>query len=48
MTVRSSGSILMESVPLGVKLEDVKHDLEKVFSLFFQPRLDKVRTQLLT
>ncbi|KAF8855083.1 zinc transporter 1 [Acephala macrosclerotiorum] len=28
--VKSSGSILLESVPLGVSLEDVKHDLEKV------------------
>jgi zinc transporter 1 len=28
--VKNSGSILLESVPLGVNLEDVKHDLEKV------------------
>lgn len=28
--VKNSGSILLESVPLGVSLEDVKHDLEKV------------------
>lgn len=29
--VRNSGSILMESVPLGVNLDDVQHDLEMVF-----------------
>jgi zinc transporter 1 len=29
-SVKKSGSILLESVPLGVSLEDVKHDLEKV------------------
>jgi zinc transporter 1 len=28
--VKNSGSILLESVPLGVSLEDVRHDLEKV------------------
>ncbi|KAE8453080.1 hypothetical protein EG329_012267 [Mollisiaceae sp. DMI_Dod_QoI] len=28
--VKNSGSILLESVPIGVSLEDVKHDLEKV------------------
>merc|ERR1712098_756638 len=28
--VRNSGTILLESVPLGVNLDDVKHDLEKV------------------
>ncbi|THV79322.1 hypothetical protein D6D27_08998 [Aureobasidium pullulans] len=28
--VKNSGAILLESVPLGVNLEDVKHDLEKV------------------
>lgn len=28
--VKNSGVILLESVPLGVNLEDVKHDLEKV------------------
>ncbi|CAD0026175.1 unnamed protein product, partial [Aureobasidium pullulans] len=28
--VENSGAILLESVPLGVNLEDVKHDLEKV------------------
>jgi len=28
--VKRSGQILLESVPLGVSLEDVKHDLEKV------------------
>ncbi|KFY02927.1 hypothetical protein V490_00363 [Pseudogymnoascus sp. VKM F-3557] len=28
--VKNSGTILLESVPLGVSLEDVKHDLEKV------------------
>ncbi|KAL8934119.1 MAG: hypothetical protein Q9216_006065 [Gyalolechia sp. 2 TL-2023] len=28
--VRSSGSILLQSAPLGVDLEDVKHDLEKI------------------
>ncbi len=27
---KNAGSILLESVPLGVKLEDIKHDLEKV------------------
>merc|ERR1712093_460679 len=27
--VRNSGTILLESVPLGVNLDDVKHDLEK-------------------
>ncbi|KFY03734.1 hypothetical protein V490_00094, partial [Pseudogymnoascus sp. VKM F-3557] len=27
---KNSGVILLESVPLGVSLEDVKHDLEKV------------------
>jgi len=31
--VKNSGSILLQSVPLGVNLEDVKHDLEKVSSL---------------
>jgi hypothetical protein len=29
-TVKRSGQILLESMPLGVSLEDVKHDLEKV------------------
>ena len=29
--VKKSGTILLESVPLGVNLEDVKHDLEKVY-----------------
>lgn len=29
-TVKKSGQILLESVPLGVSVEDVKHDLEKV------------------
>ncbi|KFY67411.1 hypothetical protein V496_01602 [Pseudogymnoascus sp. VKM F-4515 (FW-2607)] len=28
--VRNSGTILLESVPLGVNLDDVQHDLEKV------------------
>ncbi|TVY92161.1 Zinc/cadmium resistance protein, partial [Lachnellula willkommii] len=28
--VKNSGSILLQSVPLGVNLEDVKHDLEKI------------------
>jgi len=28
--VKNSGSILLESVPLGVNLDDVKHDLEKI------------------
>ncbi|KAH8779263.1 putative metal ion resistance protein/transporter [Hyaloscypha sp. PMI_1271] len=28
--VKKSGQILLESVPLGVSVEDVKHDLEKV------------------
>ena len=28
--VKNSGSILLESVPLGVKIEDVQHDLEMV------------------
>jgi zinc transporter 1 len=28
--VKNSGSILLECVPIGVSLEDVKHDLEKV------------------
>ncbi|KAF4629245.1 hypothetical protein G7Y89_g8905 [Cudoniella acicularis] len=28
--IKSSGSILLQSVPLGVNLEDVKYDLEKV------------------
>lgn len=28
--VKNSGSILLESVPLGVTLEDIQHDLEKV------------------
>ncbi|KIW38204.1 hypothetical protein, variant 3 [Exophiala oligosperma] len=28
--VKNSGTILLESVPLGVNLDDVKHDLEKV------------------
>jgi len=29
-TVKNAGSILLESVPLGVSLEDVKHDLENI------------------
>ncbi|PGH01334.1 hypothetical protein AJ80_09024 [Polytolypa hystricis UAMH7299] len=28
--VKNSGSILLESVPLGVKLDDVRHDLETI------------------
>jgi Co/Zn/Cd efflux system component len=28
--VKRSGQILLESVPLGVSVEDVKHDLEQV------------------
>ena len=28
--VKNSGSILLECVPIGVSLDDVKHDLEKV------------------
>ncbi|KAL9029203.1 MAG: hypothetical protein Q9196_002524 [Gyalolechia fulgens] len=28
--IRSSGSILLQSAPLGVDLEDVKHDLEQI------------------
>lgn len=28
--VKNSGSILLESVPLGVSLDDIKHDLEKI------------------
>ncbi|TVY40554.1 Cobalt uptake protein [Lachnellula subtilissima] len=30
IVVKNSGSILLQSVPLGVNLEDVKHDLEKI------------------
>lgn len=30
--VKNSGKILMQSAPLGVDLDDVKHDLEKVSS----------------
>jgi len=32
--VKNSGSILMETAPRGVLLGDVKHDLEKVGTLF--------------
>ncbi|KAM3085078.1 hypothetical protein ACMFMG_003514 [Clarireedia jacksonii] len=28
--IRSSGSILLQSVPLGVNIEDVKHDIESI------------------
>lgn len=29
-SVKNSGAILLESIPPGIKLKDVKHDLEKV------------------
>jgi zinc transporter 1 len=35
--VKNSGSILLECVPIGVSLEDVKHDLEKVAPPLFSP-----------
>jgi zinc transporter 1 len=36
--VKNSGTILLESVPLGVNLADVKHDLEKVCRDCITPR----------
>ena len=30
-TVKSSGSILLESVPFGINIDDVQHDLEMVY-----------------
>lgn len=35
MPVRRAGIILMESVPTGVDMGDVKHDLEKVGARHF-------------
>lgn len=32
LSVKNSGSILLESIPLGVNLEDIRHDLELVWS----------------
>ncbi|KAI1081665.1 cation efflux protein [Whalleya microplaca] len=37
--VRNSGKILMQSAPVGVDLEDVKHDLEKVIKTTPSPCL---------
>ena len=34
VAVRNSGSILLESVPLGVNINDVQHDLEMVNTCF--------------
>jgi solute carrier family 30 (zinc transporter), member 1 len=42
--VRNSGMILLETVPIGVKLEDVKHDLEKVGHSFQNPTMYKLTT----
>ncbi len=36
--VRNSGTILLQSAPRGVKLEDVKHDLEKAGGRMAVPR----------
>lgn len=33
--VRSSGKILLESVPSGINLDDIRHDLETVRSTLY-------------